>query len=661
MQAENLTQYIEKFGSKLSGKLESRYKPLVERGHQSPYRVSMDLKREPFDAQWTIIEATSAEWSSGQISAILSGETGSGKTLVAMTAVHLHACGKPYRALIYCPSHLVEKWKREIEGTIPGAVATIIDGYEHLISLHVKNKPTGSEFFILSDSKAKLGTSWKPAYHSRKTIDRFDDEGFIGEAIYCPDCSKPITKTLDGPGGEVEVSVEYADLKKSRSKCPHCKGALYQWDDTFDRWPCSDYIAKRMRHWFQYFVLDESHQTKSADSASGNSVAQLASCIKYKLAMTGTILNGYADSLFPTLFRLDPCRMIKLGLKWSGGGVKFVSRYGRLETVTVCKNDGTSNKISRGRQVRKQTKIKPGIMPSLYGDCMMGSTTFLQLADLNVELPSQSTNLVGVPMDGEMYDAYRNMEDQMRAELASMLRSGSKAAMSILLQTLLRWPDHPYGFGEVGYVKPDGDWKTVCEPPDLDDRVVRAKERAAVDAVCDAVDRGNQCWLYTVMTQRHDVQPRLESLLKKRGLNVKILRSKEVPTTKREAWIHKNCDADCMIMHPQLVATGLDAFDSIDNKFNYNCLMFFSTGYVLDIVRQASGRAKRIGQTKPCELSFMYYTHSMQEQAAHLMAQKTKAAESLEGVFTESGLASLAGADDNAAMALVKALVRGGA
>ncbi len=270
MLAENLTQYIEKFGSKLSGKLESRYKPLVERGHQSPYRVSMDLKREPLGAQWTVIEATAAEWSSGQISSILCGETGSGKTIVAMTAVHLHACGKPYRALIYCPSHLVEKWKREIEGTIPGASATIIDNYKHLISLHVDEKPTGPEFYVMSDSKAKLGTAWKPAYHVRKVIDRFDDENIVVDSIYCPSCSKAVTKILDGPGGEVEVSVEHGDLSKNRTKCQNCKSPLYQWDDTFDRWPCSDYIAKRMRHWFRYLVVDEAHPTKSENSASGN-------------------------------------------------------------------------------------------------------------------------------------------------------------------------------------------------------------------------------------------------------------------------------------------------------------------------------------------------------------------------------------------------------
>jgi hypothetical protein len=198
----------------------------------------------------------------------------------------------------------------------------------------------------------------------------------------------------------------------------------------------------------------------------------------------------------------------------------------------------------------------------------------------------------------------------------------------------------------------------VCQPPDLDLGVVRAKEQLAVDVVCDAVSRGNQVWLYNVMTGVRDVQPRLESLLLKAGIDVRVLRSNKVSTGERESWIRKNCEADCMIMHPRLVATGLDAFDAIDNKFNYNCLFFYSTGYVLNTVRQASGRARRIGQTKPCELHFAYYAETMQEQAAILMSQKTKAAESLEGVFTESGLASLAGSDDNAAMALVKTLMR---
>ena len=57
------------------------------------------------------------------------GEMGTGKTLLAMTAVFKHAqlprsqggsSGK-FRCLVLCPDHLIAKWKREIEETIPGA------------------------------------------------------------------------------------------------------------------------------------------------------------------------------------------------------------------------------------------------------------------------------------------------------------------------------------------------------------------------------------------------------------------------------------------------------------------------------------------------------------------------------------------------------------
>lgn len=668
LEVENLTQYLELFGPTLGAQIERRFSPLVDRDTCSTYRSSMHLRREPYQAQWTVIEAIAASWNAKKYAAIVSGEPGVGKTLVSMAGVHLHAAGRPYRALVLCPSHLVEKWIREIQGTIPGdgltrCFAAEISSYKSMLRLRSSGDPSGPEFWVMSGSKSKLGSTSVPAFNAKKIFhaERTSDgiKKSIHEKLRCPSCGTPITKIEENERGVmVEVDATVEDLQKKRSKCKCCGEALFQWTRRYDRWPCADIVAKQMRHFFDYLIVDEAHETKGENTAAGNAVSKMAGAVKYKIAMTGTLMNGYASSLLPTLFRMNPSRMVHIGMRW-GKSQEFALKYGRLETVTVNKVLSVkSNKVSKGQQVSKEVRERPGIMPGLYGECLMGDTTFLQLADLGVDLPKQTTKMHAVKMDSEMRAAYHEMESQLRDNLAGMLRSGSKAAMSMILNTLIGWPDYPRDFGKIGYMNEYGEWVDVCVPPDLSAAVVREKEQVAVDVVTDAVSRGNQVWLYNVMTGKRDVQPRLESLIRKAGIDVRVLRSAEVPTAKREAWIRENCKAQCMIMHPKLVATGLDAFDSIDNQFNYNVLFFYSTGYVLDTVRQAACRSRRIGQWKPTELHFSYYAETMQEQAAELMARKTRAAESLEGVFTETGLASLAGGDEDASMALVRTLER---
>lgn len=672
MIATNLGEYLTSYGGRLVEQLEQSNVPLVDEGYRS--HPEMQLLREPYPAQWDRAEAIVAAWKSGQ-SAILSGKTGTGKTIVATVAAAVHAAGKPFRALVYCPGHLTRKWVREVHLTIPEARAEVIGGYKDLVALQSRGAPDGPEFYAMSDSKAKLGTKWRPAavIGSQLVLDvndldlarseRREPRRVVSETLHCPNCHQMVMRSISDAGSTVEVPATMKELAKSQCRCEGCGEALFQWlsksQGGFDRWPCADFINRRMSGWFDYFVLDESHTCKSPTSASGQSSAQLASVIEHKIAMTGTLLNGYADSLFPTLFRFDSPRMVSLDFKWSDS-MEFVKRYGRLETVTVSEdlNPGNANRMSKGRQLSKKVSVKPGIVPGLYGDCMMGNTVFLQLEDMGFKLPEQKNFLHGVDMDPDQSMHYEQMEMELRSGLAAMLRSGSKRAMSMLLNTLIGWPDHPHGFGGIGYQDQDGLWNTVCEPPDLNPEVVRAKELELVNVVVDAVNRGNQAWVYTVMTGKRDVQVRLQQLLAKEGLDCRILRSKQVPTDKREEWIEKNGAADCMIMHPQLVATGLDAFDAVGGRFNFNSLIFYSTGYVLDTVRQASGRARRIGQTKDCELHFMFYRGTMQEQAALLMSEKTKAAESIDGNFTDTGLASLAGNDDNTAMLLVKTLMQ---
>src|SRR5207248_4700814 len=119
-------------------------------------------------------------------------------------------------------------------------------------------------------------------------------------------------------------------------------------------------------------------------------------------------------------------------------------------------------------------------------------------------------------------------------------------------------------------------------------------------------------------TDKHDVQGRLESLLKQAGLQVGILRA-SVPLSQREAWIADHAPhLDVVVSHPRLVETGLDLFDK-SGRHNFPTICFYETGYNLFTLRQASRRSWRIGQRAACRIVYFFYKGTMQERAMALM------------------------------------------
>ena len=95
-----------------------------------------------------------------------------------------------------------------------------------------------------------------------------------------------------------------------------------------------------------------------------------------------------------------------------------------------------------------------------------------------------------------------------------------------------------------------------------------------------------------------------------------------------------------MVTNPSLVETGLDL-----NTFT--TLIFYSMGYKLFTLRQASRRSWRINQTAPkVEVYMFYYASTMQHKAMKLMASKLAVAGLIEGNFTEEGLAAMSDVKD---------------
>jgi hypothetical protein len=74
--------------------------------------------------------------------------------------------------------------------------------------------------------------------------------------------------------------------------------------------------------------------------------------------LTGTLLGGYADDLFNTLFRLEARRMKEHGYEWgTTGRSSFIQDYGVLETIT--KVEPSNNACSKAKSA-STVRRKPG-------------------------------------------------------------------------------------------------------------------------------------------------------------------------------------------------------------------------------------------------------------------------------------------------------------
>jgi hypothetical protein len=292
--------------------------------------------------------------------------------------------------------------------------------------------------------------------------------------------------------------------------------------------------AERAR--IDFAIADELHQL-AGDTAQGNGLGVLGRAAKRLIALTGTLMGGYADDLFNIFYRMEPRVMVREGFAYGGQGRRdFQEQYGVLETVERLKE--TDNACSKATKKTIHVLRKPGASPLLFGKFLMNTTAFLSLEDISDNLPRYDESVMSVDMDGALQEAYEEIEEDIRN--AMQAHRGNKSLMSILLNTLLLFPDHPYGFEEIWARAFDPTAKEyvkflVTRPQNLTKDFLYAKERALIADVRDELRQGRRCQVYATFTGERDVTLRLETVLRQAGFRVAVLRS-SVPTDKREGY-----------------------------------------------------------------------------------------------------------------------------
>lgn len=632
-----LTEFLSSHGEDLAASLEARLSPVYSPENSeeaSRYAARLDaLARPLYPVQAEIAKGMAkALYESERVRLFLCGEQGCGKTTIGLAIAAL--APRPQRVLVVCPTHLVEKWKREARMVLPHA---------HIVDLAVRNviglldecrtrrrKPEQTEIHVISKERLKLSYPWKPAAWARGKH----------RSPHCGACGHRAANK--------DHVLSWKDLENKRQACYYCSEPLWQADGKLKRVAPAEYMKKRLKGFFDLAIFDEAHELKAGDSLQGRAMASVLAAAPRSLCLTGTLNGGYADDLFYLLFRVGPSRLKRDGFEHAD--VKqWTERYGVIETVTDL-NDGDDFKFGRGRKKHSMIRKRPGVSPEVIGQYLLDKTAFLRLADVADGLPPYDESVRCIDMDSQsgQAGAYHHLEQQLK----SVIKDGGRRALGSMLQALLSYPDSCAAFPEaVKICNQEGDIIDAIEAPRiiLPDGALLPKEQALLDIAAEEKAGGRKTLVYTIFTQSRDIRPRLRGILERAGHRVGVLDASVEPK-KRESWIakHEN-DLDVLLVNPELVKTGLDlyAFPSV---------VFYQIGYNIFTLRQAARRSWRIGQTRPVSVTFLAYNGTMQAVALALIAKKLETALLVEGDLPE-GLAEYGASSASIVEELGKALL----
>lgn len=293
---------------------------------------------------------------------------------------------------------------------------------------------------------------------------------------------RPIPDRYGGakPGSEIKHAGRTWEIRE-------CGEPLYNYVSRPYRWSPARVVQKQLKRLFKYLIIDEVHEHKSDESGQSMACSKLMAGVDHILALTGTIIGGYADHLFPLLMRICGQSLRDEGFEW-GKDLPFSEVYGRIDRiVTTSENVSTSvsgnSKSMRRAKTGKSSErkaVRPGIMPPLFGNHLIGNAVFITLQEMADELPDLFEYIggecpefvadpgwipeqleaeqdrydrmkagwvdCGVDLNEEQREEYNFIAAVLEQANKELLQKGSMKLLGAMLWTLLGYPDKPFGW-----------------------------------------------------------------------------------------------------------------------------------------------------------------------------------------------------------------------
>ncbi|MDQ2807382.1 MAG: hypothetical protein M3Z04_10805, partial [Chloroflexota bacterium] len=468
-------------------------------------------------------------------------------------------------------------------------------------------------------------------------------------------------------------------------RAQRCDEPLYQATANPRRYPLARYIARHTPHRFDLVVLDEVQEFNTVGSAQEQAAQLLAHLPRTPvLALTGSLMGGYASSLFANFRNLVPDFAREFGPEAKG---RFVNRYGYWKTLKSFK-DGDGDRAvqaygthSLRREEEQDDTIRtlgeaPGVMPSFLVDYLLPNAAVLHKTDLDYELPVKTEQPVALTLAAEDSDGHTLLTHygKLQATLVAQIKADCFTALQGRLWGAMNELGSYLDLGtadvgntlvsgqpayEVCYSESAGGGR-VAVAPLLPAATILPKERWLLEQVRTQLAAGRNLILFVRHTGNSRLITRYLRLLREQaGVEAIYLDSNKVDTAHREQWLRDMVigrKRRVLIVNPEAVKTGL------------NCLTpYFTTAIWLETTanaltwRQANGRIHRIG-SDPAQAVAIWvpvYAATAQEIALDLLARKTSASEQTDGLDLQSQLEAAGAAGSDVAAAQLAVLSMG--
>ena len=431
-----------------------------------------------------------------------------------------------------------------------------------------------------------------------------------------------------------------------------CGEFLHQAVPSPRRYPLADYVCRKHPRLFQLLIADEVHEAQSDGAAQERALHRLSEKIPICLPLTGSLMNGYAKSLFRNMWAFS--RKVRGEFAY-GDATRFAKLYGyqkrvltgdALKKAKVTEYGSSTDRVAK-TEGGERLSDAPGVLPSFVLHYVLPLAVTLHKRDITP--------------DDRVVDHDRQTVKADRESEANAQRLGAKLVEAVKRD---RWDEERAGklFGQLAEYPsyydrasadtgntPEGDFQ-IRYPADVGGGVVASA--AGLDA---AQLLEKESWLSrTLKTElaegrnvliflwHKELAPRLCRVVREAtGEAPAFLDAGKVQAKKRQDWIDKNVVGKkrVLLTNPSCVQTGL------------NNLIWFSTAVFFEnpgcnpfVARQATGRLDRITQTKDVRVYWPVY-EGVQEKLLDLLQSKMAISQQIDGIDPTAAL-EMAGAGE---------------
>ena len=440
------------------------------------------------------------------------------------------------------------------------------------------------------------------------------------------------------------------ELLKPYSRKVRCGEPLFQAIPEPRRTPLASYIVRHHRGLFDLMLMDEGHEYSTSGSAQEIAAHRLTSLGIPTILMTGSIMNGYAESLFSNMWALSA----EFRKSFGRDDLKlFVDIYGYRRVITEDRNAkgeviAFGSQSDRVQRNSRNSGRAPGVLPLFLFQHLLPMSVTLHKRDMATSIPTCTEHAVQIEPTAKQASEFRSIKNalvtRMRADLFKEGRAGKLLGALASLPSFFDLNTTDTGNdGEakdrrfvVQYPESVEDGGVIATAVPDDAEVLTPKEEWLLSKVKENIAVGRNTMVFgwhTVSLQR------LARLIEKHtGETCPILEASKVPTKTRQAWITKEIvkkNRKVMVTNPVAVQTGLN------NLIHFSDVVWMENPACNPIVyRQANGRVDRIGQTLPTNIWFPIYSDTMQAALHNLLFRKVAVSLSTDGLDAESTMAA---------------------